>query len=208
MNTAPALRVCSSAADLDQVFRFRYAVYVEEMQRVQYDADHARKRIVDALDSFGVNVGAWVGDELVGVVRINLPRLGSVGKYEEYYQMRSVGDDHPRRTAMITRFMVAPSYRRSLLAVSFCRWCYRFGLEQGVRWNFIDCNEHLVEFFTKIGYRQHVPCFEHPEYGRVTPLCFDCHDFAHLEWIGSPLAAVHREWTRQKPAVPASPATF
>jgi hypothetical protein len=42
-----------TTAELEAVYRFRYSVYVEEMNRTQRYADHELKQIKDPLDDFG-----------------------------------------------------------------------------------------------------------------------------------------------------------
>ena len=150
-----SIRVVTDEAGLEQIFAFRYRVYVEEMHRQQKDADHARKRISDQLDSDAINIAAFDGDDVVGVVRINFAsRSNKLGQYESFYRMHGVGNDHPTYTATVTRLMIAPHLRRSTLAVRLCIECYTIGLEEGIKWCFIDCNAHLREFFSGLGFQE------------------------------------------------------
>jgi hypothetical protein len=71
--------------------------------------------------------------------------------------------------------------------------CYRLGLERNIRWNFIDCNDHLVGFFTRLGFVQHLPKAWHPEYGHVTRMRLDLLDEAHLASVCSPFLGVLAE---------------
>ena len=66
------IRLAESQEDLEALYRFRYKIYVEEMGRVQHDADHLNKKIRDDLDDGGHNLLAFKQGKLVGAARINL----------------------------------------------------------------------------------------------------------------------------------------
>jgi hypothetical protein len=190
-----------------RAFEFRYRIYVEEMRRVQHHADHARRRIIDPLDACGHNMVALDGDEIVGVGRVNFATDGPLGAYEEFYGMARMGDDHPARTSISTRLMIVPDLRGSLLAARFAVAAYALGLRRGMRWNFLDCNDHLVPFFAGLGYQSHQGRVEHPEYGFVNSLVLDLHDGARLAALRSPLLRAHREHFAAEEAAAADDAT-
>jgi hypothetical protein len=48
--------------------------------------------------------------------------------------------------------MVHPRYRNSTLAVRLACETYLHGLEDRITSDFIDCNDHLVSYFTGLGY--------------------------------------------------------
>ena len=183
------IRPARNALELDKISQFRYAVYVEEMGRIQHDADQVFKRISDKLDHGGINIAAFAGEDVVGVVRVNFPATSPIGDYEDLYQLKKLGADHPRKTAIVTRLMIAPHLRRSTLAVRLCAECYLLGLDEGIKWCFIDCNDHLVEFFSGLGFREYIGKVRHEEYGMVTPMRLELNDLSHLNRIKSPFAA-------------------
>jgi hypothetical protein len=157
------IRPAISQEDLEAVFRFRYKIYVEEMNRKQHYADHERRRIEDPLDAFAINLVAWQGDEVVGIVRINFPRDSDVGVYNDFYAMSTVGDDHPAHTSINTRLMIAPNFRKTRLALKMAIASYEYGTPKGIKWNFIDCNDHLVPFFRALGYVELLSTEKTPE---------------------------------------------
>jgi hypothetical protein len=59
MDAYPEIRSATEQAELEQLFSFRYRIYVEEMQRKQKYADHSSKQIRDPLDDFAINLVAW-----------------------------------------------------------------------------------------------------------------------------------------------------
>lgn len=46
-------------------------------------------------------------------------------------------------------------------AVPVARLC----LDRGVEYILIDCNDYLISYFEKLGFRQYMPSFAHKEYG-------------------------------------------
>ena len=188
------IRIVSDPGDLEKIYRFRYKIYVEEMHRHQKYADHERKRIHDELDNHAINIAAFDGDEVVGVVRANVARRSSLGAYESFYDLAGVGPDHPDHTGTVTRLMIAPQLRRSTLAVRLCIKCYTLGLENDVRWCFIDCNDHMIHFFQGLGFKPYMGKVMHEEYGHVTPMRLRLNDEKHLEAVRSPFAANLKAW--------------
>jgi predicted GNAT family N-acyltransferase len=192
------IRIVSSAVELEKIYRFRYQIYVEEMHRHQKYADHDNKRIEDELDTHAINIAAFAGDTVVGVVRANVARRSSLGAYEAFYDLRGVGDEHPDHTGTVTRLMIAPHLRHTTLAVRLCIKCYTLGLENDVRWCFIDCNDHMVRFFEGLGFKPYMGKVMHEEYGHVTPMRLKLHDEKHLEAVKSPFLASFKAWRAGK----------
>ncbi|WP_293372499.1 GNAT family N-acyltransferase [Nevskia sp.] len=178
------------AEELEAIYRFRYRIYVDEMGRVQHDADHEARRIRDALDDGAINLAAWQSDEVVGAFRVNLSVRGSLGYYEAFYEMGQSGDDHPLRTCIVTRAMVAKRLRCSDVAVRLCVAAFDVAVRHGVRWSFMDCNDHLVRFFTALGFVEYTSPKVHKEYGEVHLMRLDLEDHEHLRRLKSPFCRV------------------
>lgn len=192
MSNRVVIRVASNPHDLEAVYRLRYEIYVEEMRRKQRYADHTRRLIEDPLDIGSINLMALCDSRIVGTVRVNFPHSSSIGEYERFYGMASVGADHPRYTSINTRLMVSREFRQTSTGLSLAIASYRYGAPLGVKWNFIDCNDNLMSFFTGLGYVAHLPKAEHPEYGLVNRLRLNVTDLAHLEAVHSPFAPILR----------------
>ena len=56
------ITVSTEISELEELFSFRYRIYVEEMQRKQKYASHASKQIRDPLDDFATNLIARDAD--------------------------------------------------------------------------------------------------------------------------------------------------
>lgn len=183
--TVTSFKILRSDECPQRLFEFRYDVYVREMARPQRYADHEAKTIIDPLDLFGINVLALEGDKIVGCVRTNFLRHGSLGEYEEFYGLKDLCGADRDQTSICTRLMIGSSRRRSFTTFGVMRAVYEYGLNNGIRFNFIDCNEHLVGFFQKFGYRL-LGAKHHVEYGEVSLLKLDLIDEPHLTAVKSP----------------------
>jgi len=194
------LEVVAADDALDALYAFRYRIYVQEMARPQKYADHATRRIRDPLDDCGHNIVAWDAEgQISGCVRINLARDGALDYYDDLMGLKAVGAEHPATTSVCTRLMVSSEHRGSTLATRLSCAAFDWGLNHGVVWNFIDCNDHLVLFFTRMGYeRTHTAV--HEEYGRVNVMRLNLRDGLHLKATGSIFQGnLERYHRRQRP---------
>ena len=191
------IRLAQTQQELDDLYRFRYRIYVEEMGRVQLDADHERKTIQDALDEHGHNLLAFRYGKLVGAARINFNEL-CTPFYYELYQMNNQSVVTNKNASIVTRLMIDETYRKSTLAVRIFIACYEFGLWRGIRCNFVDCNDHLIDFFKSFGYQHYIGKATHKEYGEVNPLKLDLHDEALFRQINSPFLKPYLAWKHQQ----------
>lgn len=181
----------TNAAVREQVYRFRYDIYVREMRRRQRYADDARQRIVDPLDGTGIVFAAIDSrsGHVVGTARTNFLKHGRVPEYERLYGIDQRRDLRATDASITTRLMVAPQYRRSIVTHQLVKALFVRALDEGVVADFIDCNDPHVPFFERLGYRR-VNQVEHDEYGCVNVMQITLADTAHLKSVGSPFFAL------------------
>jgi hypothetical protein len=192
------IRMLTTPDERELAFRHRYEIYVEEMRRRQDYADHEARRIEEPLDRSGMLFGAFSGGRLVGSVRTNFARHGSMDMYDDFYQVRSAGEAYPDGVSITTKLMVDPDERGGAAGAFLAMMVYRHNIEQAITHDFIDCNDHLVPFFEGLGYRRHRPPIDHPEFGVVNPLVLLTHDLEHLVAVRSPFARILRRTMAQK----------
>ena len=187
------IRLAETEDELQALYRFRYKIYVEEMGRVQHDADHDKKIIKDELDSKGYNLIAYKAGQIVGAARLNLNESIS-DFYKDFYKIADQKGAHKFNTSIVTRLMVAKEVRKSPLAFRIFIACYETALWKGNRFNFIDCNDHLIDFFKSFGYEHYIKKINHKEYGLVNPLMLDLHDESHFRALKSPFLNSFLKW--------------
>ncbi len=182
------IRFATDPTEISDVYRFRYRIYCEEMRRTQGYADHDTKMICEPLDACARIMVAYEGPELVATLRVNFAREGDLAYYPVLYNMAEVGAAFPRHVSITTKFMMLPRCRRGTLAVRMMMAIFRFGLEEDIHFDFMDCNPHLESFFRGMGYRSACGKVHHPEYGDVQPMVLSLTDTAYLGAVGSPFA--------------------
>lgn len=183
---AISIRFVSDADELREVGRFRYAVYVEEMARLPAKPNGARL-LIDELDVGAYILAAWDCARIVGTVRVSLCGSSNIGAYERWYRSPEIaGPAWPSRTALLTRLMVAPHFRRTTLSARLSAAAFAFGRARGITCALMDCNEHLLPYFAKFGWKIH-GSFDHPDYGWVFTHSLDLTDLAELARLRSPL---------------------
>ena len=175
------------------VYSFRYRIYVQEMKRFQMHADHLKRQVCEPLDISGHLLAAYgSNDETIGTVRFNVGVDQHFGIYTDLYRLELFAPFLPEKVSITTKLMISPHFRGSSLALSLATVCYARGLDLGTCFDFIDCNPPLVGFFERLGYRQTVGAIDHPEYGTVVPLVLVMHDVDYFTKIGSPFASIAR----------------
>lgn len=187
------VRLAHSVGELAALYQFRYQIYVEEMGRPQKYADHGQRLICDPLDETAYNVLALDCGKIVGCVRVNLARDGALEYYNNILKMDIDRDLYPEHVSLCTRLMIDKSYRKSNLAVRLSLECFDIGLQQGSATNFIDCNDHWVGFFKRLGYKQ-LHQAHHEEYGLVNAMSFDLTDLNNILGAQSPYADRYLRW--------------
>ncbi|MEM8547463.1 MAG: hypothetical protein AAGF46_04780, partial [Pseudomonadota bacterium] len=58
---------------------------------------------------------------------------------------------------------------------------------EGIAVNYIDANAHLVDFYKRLGYREHLGWIQHKDYGDVYSMVLHLADLQHLRRVRSPL---------------------
>ena len=189
-------------AHLREAYRFWYDVYVKEMGRHQHDplTDHSARLLIDPIAPYGNLLLARDAEgRVVGTLMSTWTTEPAVEKYVALYQLDALNARQRAHSTVTTKLMVAPEYRCSRLGMLLARESYRWGLANGVHYDFIDCNDHLVSFFEKLGYRPHLGEIHHQVYGRVNSMYLAVNDEVHLFNQRSPFyrpLAQHQEASR------------
>lgn len=195
MNRRPQIiRKARSAEDFYKVCRLRYDVYVAEMHRNvgSQIICHHNKVLADYLDPFSHTFFAETEGQIVGSLRITL-RAEASFPHEDLYVSNWIERKFGGSTALVTKLMVKPEHRRSRIFRELVREGFRFILENEATSTIIDCNDHLVSVFSRLGFRQYRPDYQHEEYGNVHAMVLDNYDSDHLEACRSPLRNVLAE---------------
>jgi predicted GNAT family N-acyltransferase len=185
------VKVAESQTELNEIYRLRYNVYIEEMLRRQEYANEKNKTIIEPIDNTAVNIGAWCNNTLIGCIRYNLGPETDLIKYWTLYEATLIDGFQPKNSGVLTKFIVHPNFRRTKAGILLCEKAYYTALVKDCKFAFMDCNPLLCNFFTKLGFKKYQANVVHWEYGEVTPMYLNLFDINHLEEIKSPFALVY-----------------
>ena len=71
------IRIAETKEERDEVFRFRYQIYVEEMQ-IDCSADHKKKKLTDDLDKTAHIFYAQKDNQIIATGRMNLKKRWTI----------------------------------------------------------------------------------------------------------------------------------
>jgi hypothetical protein len=168
--------------DLEEIFRFRYSVYVEEMGRYRRSADHRGRRLVEPEDANSAVYGARQDGRLVGTARLTLGARNFSQRQVDQYSLGPFLSDVPADLMAVgERLMVAPDLRGSSLTTDL-RDFERADLRaRGVRMIFGGCEPHFLSMYLSNGARTYA---EHninsEESGYLIPLLWIDGELADL----------------------------
>jgi len=187
------IRLIEHPADLQQVFRLRYAVYVEELGAAMKHADHQLKELHEPWDETGNNLGAWINGELAGCIRLNCGGATDLAEYWRFFA--SIIADQGAGCALesvsvSSKFAVHRKYRGTSLGVRLALACYALMHEKGARLNYLTCRPNLAEKYRKLGFQTCAPAFIHHEAGWSLPMVLIVQDYEYLRQIKSPFAEI------------------
>ncbi len=184
------IHIAETREELEQVYRLRYEIYVEELHIFGDSADHERQMLYGANDKGARILYAKCGDELVGSMRLNLgkdaPFSEELEKTYNLDRFREVVDD--AQILVLTRFMVKKAYRGSQIAYRMIERVAEISLKENIEVTVCDCQPHLIRYYQRMGFRSYgCKVYNDPAFGIMVPLAFAVRDLDYLSAIRSPL---------------------
>lgn len=173
--------------------RFRYEVYVKEMNRRQMYANHDDQTITDPLDSFSTNIVARDGDNIVGCLRTSFFRDGDLGYYKDFYRISDYFSS-VEGISIVTQLMTSIRCRKYRIAKLLCEKVYEYGLRNGIDYCLIDCNDPLEIMFNKLGFITLHKDY-HYDYGLVNVMLLNLRDIDYLRTVNSPFSDLYLRYS-------------
>lgn len=139
MNTDWSVRECSEPWELEALFRFRYAEYVEKKGLFEDVADHKNRFLKDTIDTFATNFAAFNrNNEVIGSIRFNgFDRFVQNFCITEF-RILDVSPLTMERGGVVTRAMVREDWRSKPVFSELVLAAARSMNEKRIRWVFID----------------------------------------------------------------------
>lgn len=179
------VRVAETPREREDIFRFRYKVYVEDLKKEVPGADHTQKMVRDEEDESGILL--YVSDrtdKVVGTLRLNRLSKGVSDDLRQLYGLDQFDDVPASQIAVASRFIVSPDAAGAGSALS--QYALGWALEHAIKLVFSYCSPHMVAGYEQLGFRRFKDNFSDPVGYRV-PMLLVLFDKDHLRRIGSPL---------------------
>jgi predicted GNAT family N-acyltransferase len=172
--------------------RQRYRVYTEEMNLYQDTADRQEQQLTDPDDAWSRFYYAEVDGEVVASLRMHWGGDGQFpGEWNDVYRFDSfLPEVGPAKMAVGSRLTVDKAWRGSALPGQLMAHALTECLKGGVELVFLDCVPHLINFYTRLGWRQYTDNIEDAAVGILVPMCLVFNDREHLARVGSNLLAL------------------
>lgn len=178
------IKIARTDSEKMEIYKLRYRVYVQEMQ-APLVADHKQKTIKDKCDQTATLFHVQPGPISIATGRVNFKRDGEVD-LEYIYDLERFTTFYPNSISTTSRFVIEEPYRSLSFAKIFATEMYRFGLKNGMAFDFITVSEDTYNFYKRLGYRDYKETFNDPGWGKSFPLVLALHDYKYLEKIKSP----------------------
>lgn len=191
--------VCAIETPLEraQCFRLRYEVYVGE-QRKDYQADHERGELCDALDDGSTLLAALSADGVVlGTVRVTScdhPRFSPT--LATHLQLDAISRGNRRAVTFTSRLAIARSARHTPVFRDLVCEAYRVGAPAHVSVSVMTCRRRLLPIFEHLGYRPYGDEFVDDAAGPQQPMMLVVRDLDHLRAAGSPFLDLASQLSR------------
>lgn len=199
INNSIKVGIAITPEEKQEIYRFRYQIYIEEMSKNLQDADYKNKMIYDELDDWAFLLYARIGSELIATARIN---IGTVSMFpEELVKLLSIDkfQDSPLQKGVDQNFsycaklMVSPMHRSSPALYLLIAKCYELSEQHQVQFVFLLCSFHLLRLYEQIGFHRYTKNLFYPGYGLGNPIVFVLDDAQHLRKVRSPLFRLARK---------------
>lgn len=180
------VRLVTSAAEREQLYRFRYAVYVDEVRFTRH-ADHEKRLLRDDLDDVAYSFAIFEDGRVVGSLRtLYLEDVSDVQPFLAKFNLGpAVAAFGKAAVCTTSRFMVDPSLRNGSVVFKLIREAYSHAWPRGVRFNYGDCSPHLIPFYEHMGYRRYTAGFNDSAFGYKIPILMLVRDHEHFAQVRS-----------------------
>jgi predicted GNAT family N-acyltransferase len=189
------VKIAITPEEKEQIYRFRYRIYVEEMRKKPQTADHNQRTIADSLDESGILLYSINEDHIIATLRRNF--LDDTELPQTIQQKFSIAEytaAFPKQElSLSTRLMVEPKWRRSTAVGAIVAEAYRQGRDRHLQFDFVHCAPWLVPFYENLGYRRYTNHFIDEDTGFQVPMVLVLEDIEHLRAVRSPFYRLARK---------------
>lgn len=189
------VEVAETRADLFDVCRLRYHVYVDELKRDNYSyIDSVQQTLEDPLDHANGVMNLMVkapkdnntNGFLAGCARIHVP---VPEKYNEMFGILDTDlypNSTPNHFAFFSRFMVKAEFRgRNGTTDSLYEESYTQARKMGAKYLMLNCTPSLATAYERKGWVRYKNMYWDEDMGLQMPMCLPMEDIPFLSTFGS-----------------------
>lgn len=189
------IKLVESEKERLQIYKFRYKIYVEELELNQFD--NKQQILRDDLDDHSIISAAYDGELLVGTCRFNMAKDGPIQYEKEAKILELYSKFYPQSISTSSMFMVLPAYRSSTVALQLAKNNYRLGLENDILFDFIFTSKYHLDYYRRLGYKTYTDQFNTTnfteKYREVWPMVFEVQNLEYIRDINSPFRSMLQE---------------
>lgn len=190
------IQLAQTDEEREAIYRFRYEVYVKELGFFADTADHDNRRLVEPEDETAHIWYAAQNGEVVGTTRFSWGGDGPFSdRIVEMYQLKPFLKEVPLEAIAVgERGMVDPRLRGTPLFFQLGAASSPFIEQHRIQLVFGICEPHLLSMYLSFGCRTYAKKNINTETGYLIPLVTVVEDVDYLRKIGSPHAAMSRDY--------------
>ena len=175
------------------IYRQRYEIYVEEMDRYRSIADHENRWLVEVIDQVSRLFYAVRDGELVGSIRLTLGADGGLtpGLIDKYSLVPFLEEVPVEQLIVGERFMVNKALRGTDVLFQMFSTYMRLVNELRIQLMIGDCEPHLLNVYQALGFRPYAHRnINSADAGYLIPVVVVAEDIDYVRRLKSPLADV------------------
>lgn len=190
--TPVQIKIATTKGEKEDIYRFRYQVFVEEMSTPLHAADHTNKMIVDEIDKRSILLYAQVDSKIVGTARMTIGDInqfpGWISETFKFAHFKKMLKGYTnQKIGLSTKIAISPEYRGSTVMYRLISDIFRIYNDHRIQFTFSGGNPRMIQLYERVGYRRFTENFTEPGYGLLIPLVFIHDDIDHLKLVRSPL---------------------
>jgi len=179
--------IAGTGRELEDVFRFWYRIYVEEMGKGFSYADHTAGALRDSLTENSTVFYVTDEDGVIGTVRITPGDAPDIPKeMSSLYGLEYFKSFPSSELSFSSRLIVDKRWRGKSLVGLLIMAAFQGFLRWGHRFNFAYCAPALIQLYEQLGMRRYKDNVYDPDVGLRIPMVLINGDQDHFRAVQSP----------------------
>ncbi len=189
------VRFAQTEAELRASYQLRHKIYVEGMNRFSDKSNFELKELQDEHDKNARAVIAIKKNKPIGTLRIfwggdtyftqEHEKTYHISKFTSLLQEKQI--------CIVERLMVENNARGSLTILRMYQEVMNFVIKNKVEVVLLNCEQHHMNSYLKLGFRPFAKQTHYPGVGLVTPMALIVGDYKYLQSVGSSFAMLLNE---------------